>query len=142
MKTGCFLSPFIDTVDAKVCIFNQQSISQAGIRPGTPYDTRTITEHRRAENSRKHHSAPYSASAVFIRRESTIARLTAEPEFRVSRTLAANAHRRGVQPLQQGELIRIQWRFDQQLHLRPTHQPSNTGLRIGWSARLPGSHES
>jgi hypothetical protein len=29
MKTGCFLSPFIDTVDAKVCIFNLQSISQA-----------------------------------------------------------------------------------------------------------------
>jgi hypothetical protein len=32
MKTGCFLSPFIDTVDAKVCIFNLQSISQAGRR--------------------------------------------------------------------------------------------------------------
>ena len=39
MKTGCFLSPFIDTVDAKVCIFNLQSISQAGRRrfdPGLP----------------------------------------------------------------------------------------------------------
>jgi hypothetical protein len=30
MKTGCFLSPFIDTEDAMVCIFNLQSISQAG----------------------------------------------------------------------------------------------------------------
>ena len=36
MKTGCFLSPFIDTVDAKVCIFNLQSISQAGRRGFEP----------------------------------------------------------------------------------------------------------
>jgi hypothetical protein len=35
MKTGCFPSPFIDTVDAKVCIFNLQSISQAE-RRGLP----------------------------------------------------------------------------------------------------------
>jgi hypothetical protein len=35
MKTGCFLSTFIDTVDAKVCIFNLQSISQAE-RRGLP----------------------------------------------------------------------------------------------------------
>lgn len=39
MKTGCFLSPFIDTVDAKVCIFNLQSISQAGLREFEPVFT-------------------------------------------------------------------------------------------------------
>jgi hypothetical protein len=39
MKTGCFLSPFIDTLDAKVCIFNLQSISKlsvVGFQPIAP----------------------------------------------------------------------------------------------------------
>jgi hypothetical protein len=75
LKTGCLLSLSVDTADAKLCIFNLQSISQAGRRSHRGVSGRIRNEKRawirRSIRSDSGCDADFASSSPVLRESST-----------------------------------------------------------------------